>query len=235
VSRRLYFRVGPSVWTDHAWGDDERLAALYLLTSPHRRTEGIFRMPLEYAATDIGWTAKRFRKAFDQLLADGFVEYDEKASVCLIVNALKWQKPENPNQVKAAVKAFASLPVSPLRERFVTLARTLCPTLAEALTEGLAEGLPEGIPHSPTPTPTPVRTPHPPQAGETAPSRPVGKRQRDVERYETALAEFAARHFPGVPAGLVAHMASALRLKRIEPTAEVLRPLIEQHTGGVAA
>lgn len=169
-----YYKVGPSFWMDHAWGDDERLVALYLLTCPHRSTEGLFRMPLAYATTDLGWPVERFRKAFDQLLADGFVEYDEEASVCLIVNALKWQRPENPNQVKSAVKALEVLPRSPLQSRFVTLAQTLCPTLAQALSEGLGK--------PPAPTPPPSQPPLSP---------PKGGRQRDRAKHEQAVRDWA--------------------------------------------
>jgi hypothetical protein len=112
-------------------------------------------MPLEYAATDLGWPPKRFQKAFHQLLVDGFVEYDRAAGVCLIVNALKWQRPENPNQITAAVRAVDSLPATGLLNRFRGLAAVLCPKLAERLTEQFgepfAEPLPEGLPHSPAP------------------------------------------------------------------------------------
>lgn len=161
----LYYKVGPSFWLDHDWNDDERLAALYLLTCPHRTTEGLFRMPLTYAATDMGWELSRFKAAFSRLLTDGFVEYDDQASVVLIVSALKWQAPENPNQVKAALRAIDKLPETPLLSRFRTLAETLCPRLAEGLREPFAEPfaepfrepfgepLAEGFAEPPTPTP----------------------------------------------------------------------------------
>lgn len=117
-----YYRVSPEFWTDHRWDDDTRLAGLYILTCPHRTTEGIFRLPLDYAASDLAWTVKRFRKAFERLRADGFIEYDDDAQVCLIVKALRWQAPTNPNQVKAAMKALSSLPPTPLLDRFGSLA-----------------------------------------------------------------------------------------------------------------
>ena len=202
-----YYRVGPAFWSDHpSWGDDERLAALYILTSPHRSTEGLFRMPLAYAAADLGWLPERFAQAFERLIADGFVEYDYDASVCLIVNALAWQAPENPNQARGAVKAVAELPRTPLLQRFLTLAETHSQRLAQAL----REGLPRRFAQSPAPSPSPRTTPpQPPASGGSRPRRrsslpegsallrpslapprpPVGDRQRDLAKHAEAVAE----------------------------------------------
>jgi hypothetical protein len=80
--------VSPAFWIDNpSWDDDARLGALYILTSPHRRTEGIFRMPLTYAATDLGWALKRLEKVIRRLEQDVFIAYDRDAHVCLILNA----------------------------------------------------------------------------------------------------------------------------------------------------
>lgn len=160
-SARRYYRVGPAIWNE-PWDDDTRLAAFYILTCEHRTLEGIFRLPLAYAASDLGWSAKRFGRAFDRLRADGFVEYDPDTSVCLIVNALRWQAPENPNQVKAAVRKIVELPASPLLNRFRGLAATHSDKLAEALAERfgqpfgepLTQGLQEGLGEPPSPPPS---------------------------------------------------------------------------------
>lgn len=169
MTRHRYYRVSPAFWADHPdWSDDARLVALYVLTCPHRTTEGLFRMPLAYAREDLGWPAKRFAKAFDQLIADGFVEYDEQASVCLIVKALKWQAPENPNQAKAAVNAIGGLPATHLLTRLQTLAQTHSPRLAEELAERLAQG----FPHPPSPSLSPS------QNSSGGPSNENGSEQR---------------------------------------------------------
>jgi hypothetical protein len=119
--RERYYRVGVSIWTQ-PWDESTRLAALYLLTCPHRTTEGLFRLPIEYAATDLGWPARRFAKALGELVADGFIEHDPDAQVVLIVNALKWQAPQNPNQATAAVRVLRTLPATPLLTRLYQLA-----------------------------------------------------------------------------------------------------------------
>lgn len=130
MADETYHRIGSRIWLE-GWDDDTMLVAFYLLTNEHRTTEGIYRLPLAYGAADRGWGMKRFRKAFDKLVTDGFIEYDEDAQVVLIVNALKWQQPANPNQCVYAVKKLKALPPTGLLERFEVLARTLAPRLAE--------------------------------------------------------------------------------------------------------
>lgn len=145
MSDETYSRVGSRIWLEH-WDDDTMLTALYLLTNEHRTTEGIYRLPLEYGATDRRWPLKRFRQAFANLLTDGFVEYDEDAKVVLILNALKWQQPANPNQRKSAVKKLRALPPTPLLRRFEELVQTLAPEFAQWLDEYVPGLFPELIP-----------------------------------------------------------------------------------------
>lgn len=147
--RERYYKVGPAFWTDNRhWRDDDRLCALYILTSPHRNTEGLFRLPVAYVAADLGWQDRRVRRALDQLVADDFIGYDYEAGVVLIVKALKWQQPLNPNGVKAAVKALDAVPPTVLASRFREL--------AERFAERLWEGLPPGLPHPPSSTLLPL-------------------------------------------------------------------------------
>jgi len=144
-----YYKVGPAFWTDHAtWSDDERLLALYILTTPHRSTEGLFRLPVAYMMADLGWSDRRVVRALDALVADDFIEYDNQASVVLIVKALKWQQPSNPNGVKAAVRALRRVPPTVLATRF----RELAERFAERLAEGLPEGIPAGLGDPPSST-----------------------------------------------------------------------------------
>lgn len=158
MSRR-YYKVGPAFWSDtQTWSDDAKLLGLYVLTSPHRTTEGLFRMPKQYAMADLGWSAEQFAEPFAELLRVGFIEYDETASVCLIVNALKWQAPDNVNQAKSAVKALTDLPDTPLKTRFLSQAQRFSERLVEALPEGFGEGFTEGNGNPPTPTPAPSQT-----------------------------------------------------------------------------
>jgi hypothetical protein len=156
-----YYRVSPKFWTDHAWSDDARLLALYLLTCSHRTTEGLYRLPKAYARADLGWSAEplgkglpeRLDQALAELVASDFCTYDERAQVMLIHKALKHQSPENGNQVTAALRQLEDLPRTPLTSKFRGLAERFCQRLAERLPEGFAEPIPD--PPSPSPSPSP--------------------------------------------------------------------------------
>ena len=147
-------KIDTRFWTDEKvveWGDDTRLLALYILTCPHRITEGLFRLPKQYIIGDLKWSAERLAEPFAELLAEGFIEYDERVSVLLISKALEYNKPDNPNQAKAAAKAVADLPRTPLMQVFKGLAERFSKPLAERLGEGY------GKPPAPAPAPTPLK------------------------------------------------------------------------------
>jgi hypothetical protein len=138
VTSPTYFRVSPRFWADPAMrGDDVRLLALYLLTCPARRTEGLFRLPRAYAAADLGWPSHRLDDAWDQLVRVGFLEEDEETQLVLLPAALRYQPAENPNQTKAVLAHLRDLPPSPLVGRLHEAARELCPRLARAMDEEL--------------------------------------------------------------------------------------------------
>ena len=143
-----YYRVSPKFWSDprtRQWNDDTRLLAFYLLTCPHRTTEGLFRLPLLYAQADLQWLPERLTEPLQQLVDDGFIEWDPDAEVVLIVKALSWQSCSNPNQATAAVRRLAMVPETPLKSRFRELAERFDERLAERLPEGFGEGLPSSI------------------------------------------------------------------------------------------
>lgn len=160
---RQHHRVGSGIW-DQPWDDDMRLVAVYLMTCRHRVMEGLYRLPPAYGPADMGWKPQRFERAFRALVADGFIEYDQAAQVVWLVNALDWQAPANPNQARAAVKALAEVPGSPLRDRFIAKAVTVSERFAKELAERFPEWLPQpfGKPVANTPSPTPTPAPTPP-------------------------------------------------------------------------
>lgn len=156
-----YYRVSPKFWTDPAirrCSDDAKLLALYLLTGPHRRLEGLFRLPKPYICADLGWSMERLAEPFKELLAErfgepGFMAYDEAAEVVLIRKALKYQAPQNDNQVKAALGQLEDLPDTPLTSEFRSLAEQYCERLAQQLPERFGELI--GNPPAPAPAPAP--------------------------------------------------------------------------------
>lgn len=151
MSDSRYFRVSPKFWSDaHHWSDDVRLVALYLLTCEHRNTEGLFRLPELYAVEDLGWDPERFRDAFGELIGMGFVEHDPDAKVVFIVNAMKYQRPDNRNQALGAARRIAELPRNRLEPSFLERLEPLPEDVRDALTEGLPKGFGDPIPEGDT-------------------------------------------------------------------------------------
>lgn len=181
-----YFRISPKFWSDpvvEGWDDDTRLLALYILTCPQRSTEGLFSFKKKYALADLGWVSERLEQPFKQLLADGFIEYDEKAHVLLIVKALKQQSPENPNQAKHAVRKLLELPPTPLTSTFRTLAEQFAERLVEQLPEGFGKGY--GKPQALTQAQSQALTPPPSRGGGVDNSKP--KPKPDINRIALEL------------------------------------------------
>lgn len=121
---RDYGKVHTSFWASDTLREldsDGKLLALYLLTSPHTTMIGAFRLPDAYACEDLGWTPERLRNGFGTL--SEFVDYDEKTRWVWIKNFLTFNRPENPNQWKAAAKLADAIPAS------VTFKEAVCETV----------------------------------------------------------------------------------------------------------
>lgn len=112
---RDYGKIHNGFWTGETLkglSGDAKLLAAYLLSSPHTNMIGCFRLPDAYACDDLEWTSERLRNGFETLSQAGFVRYDARTKWVWIVNFLSFNKPENPNQWKAAAKLTASIPDS---------------------------------------------------------------------------------------------------------------------------
>jgi len=165
-----YNKVRALFWTEtEGWTDEEKLLALYLKTTAHNNALGCYALPVGYACEDLGWSPERFRELLGELLAKGFLQYDPATKMALIPGHLRDNSLENPNQVKAALKALADLPDTPLftsiadeltgqgkdflqplivalRLRAKQLGQLLPKPFAEQLPEQLAERLPKHQP-----------------------------------------------------------------------------------------
>jgi len=155
-----YYRVSPKFWSSaerNGWDDDTRLLALYILTCEHRTTEGLFRLPKQYILADLEWSKERLAQPFARLCNDGFIEYDHKAKVVLIVKALAYQSPNNPNGVTAALRALEMVPETSLDQRFYALCQQNSQRLAEQLPERFTQpiGDPPALALAPAPSPAP--------------------------------------------------------------------------------
>lgn len=159
-SEHRYYHVSPKVW-EHAWDEDTRYLAFYILTCRHRTVEGLFKLPKSYAMEDVGWTGRRFERAWANLLEEDFIRYDEANKVVLIVKALEYQKPENPNQITAALRKIDEVPNTPLLADLQQIAERFAQVFAQHLAQRLHQPLPQQMLQPPTPAPAPTPTPAP--------------------------------------------------------------------------
>lgn len=169
-----YNRVSPKFWPDtkrEGWDEKEKHLGLYVMTCPHRTTEGLFHLPQPYICSDLEWDTGTLSEPFGKLLSRGFIHYDDDAEVILLTNALRYQAPENPNQIKAAVAHIEELPPTPLLSLLTTLAEGFCQPFAKALrdTFGTLAGTdskPIGEPQALALAPAQALTPPPAGGGE---------------------------------------------------------------------
>lgn len=112
---RDYGKVYSTFWSSETTGglsDDAKILALYLMTCSHSTIAGVFRLPDGYVSEDLGpgWDTERVAKGFDELLRKGFANRCETTKWVWVRKHLEWNKPENPNQRKAAAKVAQGIP-----------------------------------------------------------------------------------------------------------------------------
>jgi len=150
-----YNRISTKFWTDEKvlqWDNETRILALYLLTCPHKTTEGLFRLPKQYICADLAWSLEGLAKPFNKLLEDGFIKYDNTVNVILLCNALKYQSPDNPNQEKSAISLLKELPKTDLLYQFIRQAERFSERFYQRLVEQFGKPLALSLALSLTPT-----------------------------------------------------------------------------------
>lgn len=124
-----YSRIPNQRWTAKAFSqlsNLDKLGLLYAESCPHRHLEGIFTLPPEYACADLGWNLKSWTSTLHTLQTSGFIRWDAQAKIILIVDALRYQSPENDNQTDGAIRRILDLPESPLIQEFCAIALDHC-------------------------------------------------------------------------------------------------------------
>lgn len=153
-----YWKVSPKLW-NKPWTNDAKLLALYLLTNQHRVMEGLYRLPKAYICADLDWTEKRLSKPFEELTNARFIKYEN--GIVLIRKTLKYQAPENPNQIVHALKALEQVGDTQLIVGLWAAAERFCKPFAKRLRErfpkpfakGLVQPLPKPFGKPPSPSP----------------------------------------------------------------------------------
>lgn len=141
------------------WGDVKfrRLSApppnaqflwIYLLTGPHTTNiPGLFSAGEAQLAEALDWPLEGFRERFQELFRDGLLEFDWRARLVFIPNAIKHNGPDNPNMVKSWKRTWEDLPECELKmiayEHFDGFLKRLGEPFAKPFRELLAK--PSGI------------------------------------------------------------------------------------------
>lgn len=126
VLMKIYRSVCTYIWNDDKFpfaSDDCQLVWFHIFTNPLSSPLGVFKASLAGLAEDKNrngtWTLARYKKAFQEALREGFLDYDEKA---LLVSFPKYfskdhacNHPRSPNVVKSWGMRFKELPKSRLK------------------------------------------------------------------------------------------------------------------------
>ena len=122
MSSTRYIRIATRFWSDEKIEDlseQARYLYLYILTNQHTNMAGFYRLPAKYIQADLSWNVKQLNKPFQELLSKGLIKQDSNRSIILIPNFLRYNKIQNPNQVKSVQKITEELPDNNLFEEFV--------------------------------------------------------------------------------------------------------------------
>ncbi|MCK9467616.1 MAG: hypothetical protein M0P94_04795 [Candidatus Absconditabacterales bacterium] len=125
-----YTRLANRFWHDEkieTLDTDSAFLFLYLISSPHSNMAGYYRIPKKYIQADLGYDREKVDKSLEILSKMGFILYDEIASVVLILNFLKYNKIQNPNQLKSLIKRLYEIPKNRLLNQFKSVIETYIP------------------------------------------------------------------------------------------------------------
>lgn len=118
-------RVDMRVWGDSRFTQLSPLQPsgqalwIYLLTGPHNDgLPGLFHAGRAGTAEALRWDQEDFDRSWGEIEALGMAEADWASRVILLPNALRYQPPENPNQIKGWATAFDGIPECNLRDRW---------------------------------------------------------------------------------------------------------------------
>jgi hypothetical protein len=139
-----YRKVDPRIWNDEKFRsltERGKLVFFFLLTHPHMTALGAMRATIQGLGAEYGVAEKAFREAFKEVLREGMVEVDEKASLMVLPKFIFYNRPESPNVLKAWGEAVELLPECDLRTAHLRRVKAF----AEGLEEGFVKVIPEDI------------------------------------------------------------------------------------------
>lgn len=150
-----YRPVDVRLWNDRKFlslSDDGRLLWMFLLTAPNTLAiPGLVIGGEASNAEHLGWTVERYRERFRELFRSG-LSVRAEGRVTWLPNALKYQPPANPNQVKAWSKCWDDVPECGLKHDIWQALQIACKSWSQLFVKrfqepsrhGFANGSPNG-------------------------------------------------------------------------------------------
>ena len=119
-----FFPVTPAVWNNRiiSLGIETTLIYLYVLSNPHRFSEGLYRLPKAYVVADLHMDMEQVERAIKALEAEGLIRYDDSAEVVLDPQALHFLPPVSQRQIDGAITKLRQVPKTPLLQELWKLA-----------------------------------------------------------------------------------------------------------------
>lgn len=127
---REYSVVTPAFWIGDTGkalrGDkDAQLLAMYLMTSPHSNTTGVFHCPILYMAHEIGLPLEGATEALARLIEAGFCEYEGVSETVFVVRMATFQIASSlklgDNRILRLKKALSRMASPHMRSRFIAI------------------------------------------------------------------------------------------------------------------
>lgn len=113
-----YTKIERRIWSDEKFRelpDDAKLVFFLVLTHPHMTAFGAMRCSIPSLSADLGWSLKRLREPFGELLRLRLIAHDENASFLMLPNWFKYNGPQNPNQIKGWANQWEDIPECKLK------------------------------------------------------------------------------------------------------------------------
>lgn len=169
------------------WGDEKFLALsglepsgkalwIYFLTSPNTNSiPGLFRAGEAAMAEELGWPLKGFREAFAELFREGLANADWKARLVWLPNAIKYNRPDNPNVVTSWSVSWDELPECKLKCLAYETLKLFVEPLGEGFAKAFAKACPNRMPNKEQEQEQEKEqeTPHAPRRGDSISSAKV--------------------------------------------------------------
>jgi len=145
-----YRKIDVRIWNDEkfvALSDDAKFVFMFLLTHPSMTSLGAMRGTPPGLASELGWSPKRFVKAFRAVLVKGMARHDPRASFIGLPNFLKYNPPESPNVIKSWVRCLDHIPECELKAEMLKQVKDFTKDLGIAFQGALPEYFRKDMPN----------------------------------------------------------------------------------------